>query len=298
MSIKEWKPEYERLSTEKLSLLGVSVLKEFDNGTRIIKIESDSEENIYVINTESSLSSVGFKYYNYTAELDLHELGSAVYIHKVGAVLKNKRDTYKAVLLNGNGNILFNMADIPETVTDMLNFNRDAIHRIEKLIGLLDILCRESNNLNRRKHNYRVHWNSFISVYWYDKYFVIKINYAYNACAIYMYDTVAKRCHFKSLVATTYVNRLYKNEEEKKLDYKGKHTIAVSILSGDICFSICPRSDNIYEIDIPVIKELYESLESDEQFLDKLVNNSKAGIINNEVITALEEVAELEGYVI
>lgn len=165
MSINEWKPEYERLSSDKLSLLGVEVIHEFKNGMRILRLGKLQDRHTVLSNIPEGCSLKNrdknkFEYFKHHSSLDLIEIG--LYENIFNSENQSLSESiFRVVLIDSHGNILYENTDIPEEVeTKYMLLQMESksklelLNHIEKNFKKLYIPHTDRQDLNENRINY------------------------------------------------------------------------------------------------------------------------------------------------
>lgn len=209
MSIKEWKPEYEKLTSNKLSLLGVTVLKEFENGIRIIQITGSEErvKPIRLINMpieNKDIANKEFGIYKKHIELELYEVSKVLTVKHTpsGMLASDLRRNY--VMLNGKGEIVSFNTSLKREVYSFEELYKIQFNSTKELIEYIDahiweLYIPKENRLPLSKV-YNVS-NYHLRIKQIGRYLTVYLSYNENVLAMLLYDIERKQRIVKTLEA-------------------------------------------------------------------------------------------------
>lgn len=264
---------YERLSTEKLCLLGVEVLHEFENGIRIIRVHGeegskDTSSKIRILNvknqseTEPLQLDTRYRYYEHHGLLDLHEVcfcNDIDYGSLNGNILTG-------VIFDSKGNIVFNGTDIQRGIS------LDEFYKVqaEKLPSLLNYIEENINSLYSQKNNTyntgikteleEILRERLLEIEKFGRYLVVKVHIdRWFICAIVFDTKENNKCVLRTYGAVEVP--LDVSEVNKKQPYQ-----ILVLVTEDGAYGIVECKEEIISKKIGSIKRLYKKHKSDGKF--------------------------------
>lgn len=189
--------DYERSSTNKLRLFGVSVLAEFENGIRVISAPDEKSENkIRIINipNKPSLSEISFRYFKYNNQIDLYEVGVNTENSLQGSI--------KAVVFTSKGEILLDNTDLEE---DSYRYSEERYKHAEPLLNYIEAniekLYIPTDKRKPLEHQdldmSSIYLKYFIEITENDEYLFIRLNHDNRVRGALLIDLNSKQCLVK-----------------------------------------------------------------------------------------------------
>lgn len=294
MSIKEWKSEYENASTDKLRLLGVDVIHEYPNGSRIIKLKSSYK----LINNmkASDLSHEGFQYISRVNSLGLCELGSE---HRANTDFYVVRSS-EAVILNENGDIVIDNVGLKHTYDSREEFYKYHVDTAQKALDFMEENIEKLYNAQRKRlstiHSIGVSAEDvdksrtdklFIWRYSYMKVrkrynlLIVTFEYDRHFCGVIIYNTQSKKVILKSTTAMLHERRIVRGHiNGDSVDY-------ITAIAVDNFIFVCYSWKSYWSSHTSVIlQDMYANAKTKEELLAEWMKNEH--VIDREVISLID----------
>lgn len=300
MSIKEWKPEYERLSTDKLRLLGVEVEAVFESGMRIVKIKDThikklDTQIVRLINIPENhitkeildTNQDSLSYNKYYDELDLYEIGGIA----VKTIGNEPMEIYKGLLVDGYGNIL--LENIIESNNKALEtkeaYYEDAINRADIALARLERYLKD-NYKEIEDTDTTKHLDTYFKTYKHSRYIVLQLNYDGIFSGVLVYDTKLNKPVLKSTAARIISPVVYDKSNRKN------RITTTTIMTGEKALLVMNMGKElkVYELHEKEIEKMYKEHGLSGSFLKNW--RERHTLLDNRVVRKIEMSVEKEGY--
>lgn len=269
----EWKKEYEKTSSDKLSLLGIKVLYEFENGMRAVKIPRvNAKDNIRLINIPEKinywckLENEYFTEYEYNSLFDLHILSSNTLHSLKGATNKSN----KAVIFDKRGNVIVSIV-LPQNLSSKEDFYKTHVrtakslteHILENWEELYDYTGeRKEKDLDKSLIVYK---DKYFDAHKIGDYVIIKVRYDNKFMRILVIDTITGKFIVDSYGAFELeTTALY--EEDKKEEHP--FTVLTYVTREKTC-SIIPEQRKVIIMKNKQVDKLRLKNRNIEKFLSQ-----------------------------
>lgn len=262
MSI-EWNPSYERLSSDKLRLLGIRVVKEFENGIRVI--ETDNYTYRLVNISDNKLREFEFWYATEYPRLGLFELGKSFY--KIAG--HTMVDTYDSVVFNSHGEIVIMNMNPDGNLSSMEEFYTKNIDIASKAIDFLEERIKNNYSPDEKMHD-NVYWDRYLDINEHGKdgrYLTVKLNYDFTFGAVLVYDREEEKTILKS-TASLYKIKTLNNDVECSEDIKELKDYAVLIVTSDTAIAILDNQSSVYQLESKSLQQTQRINGAEPEFLD------------------------------
>lgn len=191
-----WNTDYEKISTERLRLLGLNVVKEFETGIRIIDLDSENsreDKPLHLINIPNKEEGYNLQYFNTFEGVGMYEIGERCF-----QVMKGSFEYInKSVYLDSFGNIIANSLDMPEEIK-----SKPDLFRIQKSVfeRVFDYFENNLDKLMNSQYPYEFSQTTDGSILIVERssYVIIKIKYNGILCSVLVVDRRTNEVVFKS----------------------------------------------------------------------------------------------------
>lgn len=253
MSIKEWKPEYERLSTEKLSLLGVIIEHEFESGIRLIRLTESDCKDLMLINIEDK--RIKFNQQDLSKLIYHEELG----VYEVTGVTEALVGSYvtgcnNSVILDKNGNILIGTCLDDIFITEV-DFYSKSIEQAERFMCLFEKLLENYREVSNKPY---IQKPSYVNLIEHERYLVIRFDYNVLYSSVLIYDKQERKVLHRLHGASIRQSTVKKDSKESTILY---------ITTTQKTYLILENETEIYEGCVDALSNMFNSHGNLPEFL-------------------------------